>query len=155
MMIVEALVAISMFGSAPNCDVNWAHHLPGPDNALACTPGSFERLSRREVCETKTRPTLSTAERREVVTEYNVPSWSGADGELDHRIPVFLGGRTESENIWPQPGGIPNAKDKVEFRVYRRICFSDPYRMRVRTGRRLFLADWRHAYRSWKEDGIL
>jgi hypothetical protein len=107
------------------------------------------------VCTSRDRSSLRAADRREVVREYGVPGWDGGDGELDHRVPFFLGGRTEPENIWPQRGSIPNKKDKVEFRVYRRICFSDPFSMRVRTGRRLFLADWRHAYRVWKRDGIL
>lgn len=137
------------------CHVSWIGGLPGPDNALACTPGSYDRISKQEACRPRSRPTLRAADRREILTEYGKPNWSGDDGELDHRVPFFLGGRTNPENIWPESGTIPNKKDKVEFRVYRRICFNDPYRMRVRTGRRLFLADWRHAYRVWKADGIL
>lgn len=137
------------------CHVSWVGGLPGPDNALACTPGSYDRIPKQQVCTPRARPSLRAVDRREILGEYGKPGWSGDDGELDHRVPFFLGGRTNPANIWPERGRIPNAKDKVEFRVYRRVCFGDPYRMRVRTARRLFLADWRHAYRVWKADGIL
>ncbi len=145
--MIAAMLAVAA------CHINWAAGLPGPDNA--CTPGAYDRLTKAQVCAPKDRPTLRAAVRREVLEEYRRPGWTGADGEIDHRVPVFLGGRTAENNLWPEPGAIPNKKDRVEFRVYRRICFHDPYGMRVRTGRRLFLADWRHAYRVWKEDGIL
>lgn len=139
------------------CRVNWSHGLPGPDNSKRCTPGTFDRISKANVCDGDSpHPTLHAADRREIVGEYGVPDWSGLNGELDHRVPVFLGGRTEPENIWPEPGkSSNNEKDALERRAYRRICFHDPLGMRVRTGRRLFLADWRTTYRAWKEDGIL
>lgn len=155
-IVVFGIVAVASESSASVCHVNIERGLPGPDNALRCTPGAFRRLTRADVCDgDSSRATLRAADRREVVGEYGVPGWSGRDGELDHRVPVFLGGRTVPANIWPEPGSIPNAKDRVEFRVYRRVCFSDPAPMRVRTARRIFLADWRHTYRVWLEDGSL
>lgn len=129
--------------------------LPAPDNAWNCTPGAFQRLSKAQVCNGSNRPSLRAAVRREVLTEYQVPNWTGVNGEIDHRVPVFLGGLTVAANLWPEPGSIPNLKDRLEFRVYRMVCFADPSPLRVRTARRIFLADWRHTYRSWVEDGII
>lgn len=142
------------------CHVGFAHGLPAPDNSSRCTPSSFDILTRSQACTAKTRPALKAADRRQILTEYGVPNWTGADGELDHRVPVWLGGRTEPLNVWPEPDenhfpGYRNAKDRVEFRAYRRVCFRDPYGMRVRTARRVFLGDWRVTYRAWKEDGVL
>lgn len=141
--------------TATVCHVSMWHGLPGPDNAASCTPGSYDRLTRAEACLPKMRPSLRARDRREILGEYRVPGWTGADGEIDHRVPFFLGGRTEPENLWPERGSIPNAKDKVEFRVYRRVCFGDGGKMRVRTARRIFLADWRVYYFAWKRKGEL
>jgi len=141
---VAVAVAFAGAASASPC-----HHstsvFGAPDNA--CTPGAYVRLSRAEVCTPKDRPTLPAAERRRLLADYGVPNWTGASGEIDHRVPVFLGGLTVRANLWPEPGGIPNPKDRLEVEVRRRICARHPT-MRVRTAVRLFLADWRHAYRA-------
>jgi hypothetical protein len=132
--------------SATICHVRYSHGLPGPDNAGSCTPGAFTVLTRAQACDGTDRPTLRAAVKREVLTEYRVPNWTGADGEIDHRLPVFLGGLTTPANLWPEPGAIPNRKDRLEFYVYRRVCFSDPAPMRVRTARRVFLGLWQAYY---------
>lgn len=124
---------------------------PDPD----CTPGAADVLTRHEVCTPKDRPTLRAAERRTILARYGLASWTGADGELDHRIPAFLGGRTDAANIWPERGAIPNRKDRLEFRVYRRVCFRDPYALRVSTARRIFYGDWTVTYRAWRIQRIL
>lgn len=163
-IVAAVALALSAGGSAAErdlhsttiCAVDVDHALPAPDDSDECTPGVFADLTQQDVCDGDSpRTYLSAADRREVLGEYGVPNWSGSDGELDHRVPVFLGGLTEPENVWPERGSIPNAKDRVEYRVYRRVCFADPSPMRVRSARRLFLADWRHAYRVWREDGTL
>jgi hypothetical protein len=68
------------------CHVLGSAAFTAPDNA--CTPGAYRVLSRSAVCSTKDRPTLPAADRRKVVGEYGVPRWSGANGELDHRVPL-------------------------------------------------------------------
>jgi hypothetical protein len=143
--VVATLVAVAhaQQHSLP-CHVLGSAAFTAPDNA--CTPGAYRVLSRSAVCSTKDRPTLPAADRRKVVSEYGVPRWSGANGELDHRVPLFLGGLTVENNIWPERGGIPNRKDALENLVRRRICVDRT--MRVRTGVRIFLSDWRHAYRT-------
>lgn len=132
--------------SATVCHVQFSRGLPGPDNAGRCTPGAFTVLTRAQVCDGTDRPSLRAADRREVLGEYGVPGWTGANGEIDHRVPVFLGGRTTPANLWPEPGAIPNRKDRLEFYVYRRVCFGDPAPMRVRTARRVFLGLWQAYY---------
>lgn len=122
-------------------------HVPfvRPDNV--CTPGRYERLSRQQVCTHKERPALSEADRRWILTRYGVPGWSGRDGELDHRVPFFLGGTTDRRNIWPEPERVPNTKDRLEFYIYARVCVR--HTMRVRTARLIFLADWVASYRKY------
>jgi hypothetical protein len=113
-----------------------------PDNT--CTPGARKRMSRARVCTSKDRPYLPVDERRFILASYGVPGWDGDDGELDHRIPFFLGGRTDRRNIWPEPGPIPNRKDSLERLAYERVCNGH---MRIFRAVRWFKRDWRVAYR--------
>jgi hypothetical protein len=43
--------------------------------------------------------------------------------EYDHLISLELGGApNDARNLWPEPGKIPNRKDKVENRLHREVC---------------------------------
>lgn len=144
------VLAIGVPAQGPSCRIVGSGAFTAPDNS--CTPGRWairgasEARRREFVCSSKPRPGLSVFERRRLLSEYGVTGWTGKDGELDHRVPLFLGGLTVEDNLWPQRGGIPNRKDRLEQVVRRRVCDGEPHPMRVRTAVRLFLADWRHAY---------
>lgn len=125
-------------GPSAACRVGGSGDLLRPDDG--CTPGTFDRLSRAEACRHKERPSLPAAERRRIVRQYGFRSWSGRDGELDHRVPFFLGGRTEEDNLWPERGSIPNRKDAVERAVYELLCADGS--MTVEEARGVFLGDW-------------
>jgi hypothetical protein len=143
--VLLALAVVTMVAPAQAPDggcLEGAGAFVTPD--VVCTPGSLDDLSRAEVCTPKDHPALRAADRRAILDRYGLSSWAGADGELDHRVPVFLGGRTEPANVWPERGAIPNAKDRLEVYVRARVC-SDPPTMRVETARRIFLSDWRYA----------
>lgn len=149
--IISTIVAVSVLGSTahaqtPTCKIFGKAPFTTPDNSKSCTPGAFTRLSHQQVCASKNRPSLTASTRRTVLSNYGVPNWTGANGEIDHRIPVFLGGLTVARNLWPESGSIPNPKDALEFRVFRRVCFGDPVKMRVKTARRIFLSNWILAY---------
>lgn len=122
------------------CRVQGSGDLVRPDDG--CTPGAFDRLSRAAVCRHKQRPSLPVTERLRILREYGVPAWSGRDGELDHRVPFFLGGKTTEDNLWPERGEIPNEKDRVENEVRRRVCKGS---MTVAQARAVFLGDWTKA----------
>ena len=105
------------------------------------------RKTRPDVCDGRTeRPTLQAADRRALLRNYGVPGWTGANGELDHRVPLVLGGATDRKNLWPEAGSIPNPKDRLEAVILRRVCKGVPHPMRVTTAVRVFLAYWRAAF---------
>src|SRR3954463_9938660 len=89
-------------------------HAPFTAPSNTCPPGRFVRRSRAEVCRTKDRPPVTAAVRRRILADYGVPGWSGANGEIDHRQPAFLGGLSTTSNLWPETGTIPNPKDRLE-----------------------------------------
>src|SRR4051812_13940791 len=139
LLILVCFVAFMVAtGSAHASRCHTTGHAPFTAPSNACTPGSFVRLSRAEVCQSKDRPTLRAAVRRRVLADYGVPGWTGANGELDHRIPFFLGGLATASNLWPETGTIPNPKDRLEAYVRRRVCLRRPHPMTVRTARLIF-----------------
>lgn len=148
-LTLAALVAAALApagAQASVCHVHGHGAFTLPDNSARCTPGAFVKLTRRQVCTPKDRPSTPAAVRREVLGEYGVPNFTGASGEIDHRVPFFLGGLTVAANLWPERGSIPNPKDALENAVRRRVCLGDPVRMRVRTARRIFLGEWTFSY---------
>jgi hypothetical protein len=145
-MAVGAAAPSKDRGAAPSgngsCHVAGAGGFLRPDDR--CTPGTFDELSRAEACRHKQRLSLPAAEKRRIARQYGFSRWSGRDGELDHRVPFFLGGRTEEDNLWPEAGSIPNVKDRLEFAVHARVC--DAGSMTVGKARNVFLGDWTTAY---------
>jgi len=146
------LISATATAGAATCTVGIGKGLPAPDSAAGCTPGDYLVLTKTQVCTHKQRPATPASVRREVLDLYGVPGWSGSDGEIDHRLPFFLGGRTDRANLWPERGTIPNEKDRLEDYVRRRVCLAEPTAMRVSTARTLFLGDWRPVYRRYHLD---
>lgn len=137
--LAGTMMAVAHAGAAP------CHHGTGtftaPDNA--CTPGAFVRKSKADVCDGRTeRPNLPAAERRAILRNYGVPTFNGTTGEMDHRIPLALGGTTDRRNVWPQAGPRPNPKDRLEAYVLRRVCKGLPHPMGLRTARAIFAGSW-------------
>jgi hypothetical protein len=85
---------------------------------------------------TKQRVSLTT-QRRTVADGYGI---SSAAGELDHLVPISLGGDpTNTLNLWVQPGPVPNAKDQVENAARRAVCDG---RMTLEEARTGMMRDW-------------
>lgn len=65
--------------------------------------------------------------------------------EYDHLIPLELGGApNDTRNLWPEPGGSPNPKDRLEDRLRREVCAR---RVSLAAARREIARDWVTAYR--------
>jgi hypothetical protein len=127
--------------------------MPQADRRVSCTPGRYALLTRAQACTSKDRPSLSAADRRAILAKYGVPGWSGRDGELDHMVPFWAGGRTNAANVWPEPGTIPNLKDRLENYAYRAVCLDRT--MSLQQVRRVFRGDWRVYYRRFRAAGLV
>jgi hypothetical protein len=46
----------------------------------------------------------------------------GDQSELDHLVPLELGGDNAAANLWPEVGSLPNPKDDVEYALNRAVC---------------------------------
>lgn len=101
-----------------------------PDHS--CTPGSIDpavtqATIRSTICRrgwtAKVRPPESQTEHakfRVAYPAYHLPG--GAVSELDHLVPLELGGSNDITNLWPETGSVPNPKDKVENALSHAVC---------------------------------
>src|SRR5205807_7297047 len=84
----------------------------------------------------------------EVYTAYGIEA-GGRPFEVDHRVPLCLGGADARENLWPQEGWQhPNFhdKDRLETEVCRMVCRD--HSMTLQAGQAIFLDDWITGYRQ-------
>ncbi len=101
-------------------------------NALpdrACTPGAvFQNVTKEQIC----TPGYSTsvrdvpdAEKNQVYAEYGVTSHPAGQYEVDHLVPLELGGSNDIANLWPQlasPAPGFHEKDQVENYLHDQMC---------------------------------
>ena len=136
-----ALAATITFGSLLALSIAEPGAPEIPDPAL--TPGAVASTDAREICGEVAGLTYSRQHRQttremkaEVRQRYGVPQ--GWRGEIDHRVPLCLGGADVVENLWPQTDF--QAKDELEAQACRAVCHGQ---MTVQQGQAIFLGDWR------------
>lgn len=103
-------------------------HGPLPDHA--CTPGAvFSDVARERICTpgyAKSMRHVSTRLRRSIYESYTVAyPQSRGSYEVDHLIPLSLGGDNERANLFPQAAKpIPGfrEKDLVEDYLHEEVC---------------------------------
>jgi hypothetical protein len=64
-----------------------------------------------------------------VYAAYGITTHAAGEYELDHLIPLELGGSNARSNLWPQPyTGAWNAhvKDALEDRLHAMVCAANP-----------------------------
>jgi hypothetical protein len=94
-----------------------------------------------------------TAERRdEVLIRYGLSPGPHPDYEIDHLIPLCLGGSDDFSNLWPQPRRTiepkwnAEAKDRVERLVCQMVCDGQ---LDIATAQQEIATDWIAAYRKY------
>ena len=102
--------------------------LPDP----ACTPGSTDPAVTQAtigttICVTGWTAGVRPPESQTNVFKYNVayPAYglsAGTVTELDHLVPLELGGSNDATNLWPEAGSVPNSKDSAENDLRADVC---------------------------------
>jgi len=99
---------------------------PLPD--VHCTPGAIDAAVAQAnihttICivgyTTTVRPSVSQTDAFKVKDEL---AYSISSGELDHLVPLEIGGSSDAHNLWVEPGSIPNPKDAVENTLHAKVC---------------------------------
>jgi hypothetical protein len=115
-----------------------------------CTPGALNAAVRqatigKTICRsgysTSIRPSTSVTEPEKLASMRAYGLHRGPSSyEYDHLISLELGGAAnDSRNLWPEPGGLPNPKDKVEDYLHTRVC---DRRMTLAFAQRVIALHW-------------
>jgi hypothetical protein len=121
-----------------------------PDPKL--TPGDVLTAKANEICVSgyarRTRDVTSRT-KDDVYAEYRIATHSPGEYEIDHLVPLGIGGSNDIKNLWPQPteprpGRLE--KDALEDELHRRIC---GHSLDVRTVQHEIATDWAAAYRRY------
>ena len=122
---------------------------------LRCTPGALNPAVRqatigRTICRAgysaRIRPSTSVTEPEKLasIRAYGLHQ-SARHYEYDHLISLELGGAAnDRRNLWPENGGSPNRKDKVENYLHTRVC---DHHMSLARAQRIVALDWVSYYK--------
>ncbi len=125
-----------------------------PDATL--TPGATLDVTSADFCVsgyTARVRKVSAKTKREVYAEYHITPTRGAY-EVDHLIPLELGGSNAIGNLWPEAiGGSEwdaHRKNKLENRLHKLVCGGQAD---MATTQREIASDWIAAYRKYFPNG--
>jgi len=115
------------------------------------TPGAvFAGVGAATVCVSGYSATVrhvSDSTRRAVFADYGIAWSTHASYEVDHLVPLELGGDNEIANLWPEPQGTSRngypRKDRLENHLHDLVCAG---RLSLRTAQRAVATDWVAAY---------
>jgi hypothetical protein len=133
------LLAVALLAHEP---VAGRCHVSGLLPDRACTPGAIATVSLAIICHTSTRSRrqVSRELRRAAFAEYGLnPRQPPGSYEVDHLIPLELGGGNELANLWPESAPGFHDKDQVEDALHRRVCSG---RMTLEAAQREIASNW-------------
>lgn len=137
-----------------SCHVRGQYPLNMPDQH--CTPGALnpsvtQATIRNTICRSgytsRIRPSTSVTgpEKLASIRAYGLDQPTGAY-EYDHLISLELGGAAnDSRNLWPEPGGSPNLKDKEENYLHTLVCDGQ---MKLARAQSVIALDWVSYYKQ-------
>lgn len=110
-----------------------------------CRPGGYTK---------SVRPPVSYTEplKRRLIAEYGYSDRRMYDYELDHLIPLSVGGAaSDPRNLWPEAhhvvGGWGSyAKDRLELRIHDMLCQGQ---ISLTQAQQAFAGNWINAYRQY------
>jgi hypothetical protein len=116
------------------------------------TPGATVKADMAKVCSgdlaAAAKP-VSKWQRDEALTRYGRRP-EDFTGDLDHLIPLSLGGSNDPDNLWPQPVQRefgPEAKGKLEATLREMVCTEKT--MTLKQAQEVIKKDWVKAYTQY------
>lgn len=114
-VVATAVVAGAFDVATPDRRLTPGAIEPGETNEELCTPGHSAGVRK-----------VTARQKREVYERYGLdPHTPPCPCEVDHLIPLGLGGSNETSNLWPEPYDVEmgaKQKDAVETRLHREVC---------------------------------
>jgi hypothetical protein len=122
-----------------------------PDPKL--TPGDAFEVTVQDLCVpgyTKKVRNVPAEMKREVYEEYGVTSHEPGDYEVDHLIPLELGGSNSIKNLWPESHRTSpwnaQVKDRLEGKLHKLVCAGQ---LDLKTAQQAIAANWIEAYQFY------
>ena len=124
-----------------------------PDPTL--TPGAVRTTDVGEICNHGTRQFRHPHDAMTIMAEYGLPPETRANYEIDHLIPLELGGADDDANLWPEPlssgdGWSAGRKDELEDRLHFLVCSGQ---MDLREAQLAIAEDWTDAWKRYVSGG--
>ena len=126
-----------------------------PDPTL--TPGAIRTTDAGDICSLGTRELRHWSRDRDdrIMAEYGLPPGPHPDFEIDHLIPLGVGGADDDRNLWPEPRRSveptwnAEAKDRLEWKLRDMVCAGA---ITPAEAQAAFTEDWTQAYRKYVSD---
>ena len=119
------------------------------------TPGSADRVKPERLCAAEfaaaARP-VSDWQRTVALERYGIRP-ELFHGDLDHLVPVALGGTNDPDNLWPfHPGGTftLDAKTALAAKLKEMVCGGS---LTLKDAQSAFRKDWTKAYQRYMSSG--
>lgn len=117
-----------------------------PDSVA--TPGVVATADTAVVCHRTTKTVRHTTEntKAHVYAEYGIVTHRTGQFEIDHLIPLELGGADTIANLWPEPAAPKpgfHEKDQLENRLHRMACAGE---IPLDSAQRWIARDWGSAF---------
>ena len=121
--------------------------LPNP----SLTPGAVAAVTSNDLCGSEYRSpdrSISITQKRQAFDRYGLSTRTGGYN-IDHLIPVRLGGSNSPKNLWPQSlAGEWNyhMKNRLERRLHKLVCEK---KISLETAQQEISRDWVSAYKKY------
>ena len=118
-----------------------------------CTPGATFNVGAAQVCVSgysQRVRNVPESEKRQVYAEYGIRSHSSGQYEVDHLIPLELGGSNSIRNLWPEaanPHPGFHEKDRLENKLHRLVCTVRS--LSLRKAQSLIATNWLAAFNTY------
>lgn len=134
--------------TAPTPPVAAGGSIPRPNPQL--TPGATDaRVTDANIAQTicvrgytSTVRNVSVATKNRVYAAYGIRSHRSGEYEIDHLIPLEIGGSNDASNLWPEPedgSAGARSKDSLEGVMHRAVCSG---RVELGEAQRAMASDW-------------
>jgi len=115
-----------------------------------CTPGKVATTDVNRICTpgyTKRVRNVSDSTKNRVYFNYGIRRHSPGQYEIDHLVPLELGGSNSIKNLFPEAAkSVPgfHQKDRLENRFHQKVCDGE---MSLRTAQSKMAHNWYAAYK--------